>query len=320
MTNSAVRTERERRVKATESVRGLVEAPTIEQTAARILRELVDDAARSLKRVNDGKVGEKRVHKLRGTLRKLEIMTGALGCGFESKTVERLAKSVKRQRKTAGGVRDMDVAAALVKMICAGAGGDAAAWEESVVATFMKRRERAMKKLVALSEKEFGKLAADLQSVLDASAGRRAMLPARSAFVVALARESTAMRDAVRAGLDTPELLHELRLNLKEARTIMELAGDVMGDDAARIAETAKNLSDVLGEVNDLATLVELLGSLEEKGSKKSREAAKRLRAIVMAAHASGHERGVSLAMREVPDLIGSIRMIAFGEAETLRG
>src|SRR5688500_10858055 len=106
---TGVRTERERRVKATGSVRRS-SGPTIAQAASRHLRPLVEDAERSLIKVRDGKGSEKRVHKLRGTLRKLEIVIGALGCGFDPRPVEKLFKAVRRVRKSAGDVRDMDVA------------------------------------------------------------------------------------------------------------------------------------------------------------------------------------------------------------------
>ncbi len=129
----------------------------------------------------------------------------------------------------------------------------------------------------------------------------RALLPVRTAAVAALAREGEAMRDAVNAGLGTPELLHELRLNLKEARTILESLGATIGPGAQSLAERARVLSDTLGEINDLATLGELLSDLESKGAKKHRASAGVVGKLVRAAHASGHETGVKLARREVP-------------------
>jgi CHAD domain-containing protein len=310
---TGVQTERERRVKATGSVRRS-SGPTIAQAASRHLRPLVEDAERSLEKVRDGKGSEKRVHKLRGTLRKLEIMIGALGCGFDPRPVEKLFKAVRRVRKAAGDVRDMDVAMGVVRMVCGAGGEEAVRNGEVVVDVLGRRREKSFKRLEAWSTKESGGLSVAFTEMRGARAGRRSRLPARCAGVLALARESTAMSDAVRAGLGTPELLHELRLNLKEARTILEALGTVIGPGADLLAERARSLSDTLGEINDLATLAEMLAALAVKGGKKQRASAAFVGELARAAHAAGHDAGVKLARREVPQLVHGVRGLIFGE------
>ncbi len=309
---TVVRTERERRVKAKRTVRRS-SGPTIAQAAARQLRPLVEDAERALAKVGKGKGSEDRVHKLRGTLRKLEVLIGALGCGFDGRVVAKLMKAVRRARKSAGDVRDMDVAVDVVRMVCAKAGQAELAGEE-IVAVLQRRREKAFKRLAAMSGKQAGELRNGLAGVLGAPAGRRARLPARCAAVVALAREGATMNDAVRAGLGTPEPLHELRLNLKEARTILDSLGGAIGPGAGTLADRARSLSDTLGEINDLATLAELLGVLAIKGSKKHRASAALVGELANAAHTAGHEAGVRLARREVPLLVRDVRALIFGE------
>jgi CHAD domain-containing protein len=314
MAKTPARTESERLVKAPGTVRRS-SGPTIAQAASRTLRPLVEDAERSLAKASDGKAGEKRVHKLRSALRKLEALVGALGCGFERELADRMLKAVKRARRSAGDVRDMDVAMGVVRRIGDGAALDGAAdAAEEVIALLQVRRDRAMKRLGARSKKCKGELRAMLEQVLGAPAERRAELPSRCGAVIALAREATAMRDAVAAGLGTPELLHELRLNLKESRTILEAMGRALGGGVDPLVERARALSDTFGEVNDLATLGELLRAMEGKAGKKRIESLRLVGERVRAAHARGHAASVRLARLEVPRLVAGIFEAAYGE------
>jgi CHAD domain-containing protein len=299
------RPKRERRAKTLGAGRR-ASPPTIAQAAARALTLLVRQVERSFIKINNGKTSESRVHKLRGALRKLEIMIGALACGFESRPAEKFLKLVKRARKTAGRVRDLDVAADVVRRVCSAGTADLQRAGAEVTAMLAPRRAAAFRSLASLSADQTVSLGARLSDLLKARAGRRARLPARCAAVVALAREATSMRDAIRAGLGTPELLHEVRLN------ILETLGQALGPNAEILADRARTLSDLLGQVNDLATLAELLAELEKKGSKKHREALQLVLAEVRAAHEKGHAAGVRRAAREAPALVRAIRSLIF--------
>jgi CHAD domain-containing protein len=305
------RTESKRRAKAPGSVRRSRLNATIALAAARSLTAFAEDAERAMAKIVAGRGAEKRVHELRGALRKMEILIGALGCGFGAEQAARLERVVRRMRKGAGDVRDADVAIAAVNELCTARAEPA---REEVVGVLGIRRKRALHALERLSRKESGVVRVRLEEMLENPAGRRASLPARCAAAVALAREAEAMRDAVDAGLRTPERLHQLRLNLKEARTILELVGDVLGGDAAGLAARARVLSDQLGEVNDLAILGELLGTLETKASGSRRRSLRGVASLVRAAHRARHESGARRAARDVPRLVRDIRGLIFGE------
>lgn len=281
---------------------------TIVAAARRVMAPLADEAARELARLGTSTQGVKRVHAARSVLRRLEVMIGVLGCGFEHRAVERARKAVRRARRAAGKVRDLDVATELVtRMMSDGPSREAAAELVS------KPRRRAFKKLKEQSPAFAEEITAKVRAMLDAPAGPRAGLDAACAVRLALARGCEAMRDAAAAGMATPELLHGVRLKLKEARSTLELLGGPIGAGRA-LAARAKALSDVLGEVNDLATLVELLDAAASKHAKR-RAALDPIRRAARTAHASAHAAGVGRGLRETPGLVRSIRRAAFGAA-----
>jgi CHAD domain-containing protein len=280
------------------------------RAASRAWLPLVRDAERLLERFSAGRGGENRVHRLRGALRKLEILIGCVGCGFDDAPVERFRKAVRRARKSAGAVRDMDVAIGLVRQVCAGA--DTIAAGDGVVGILQSRRDRALKQLGALGTRSRGAIAEACRATLNVPVPSRAALPARCAATLALARAGEAMREAVAAGLGTPELLHELRLNLKDARTVLEALGEDFGTAADGLAERARALSDLLGEVNDYATLADLLGALAPKAGQKREASVRAVMDLVRVAHAKGHDRAVRRAQREVPTLVRDIRAVIF--------
>lgn len=312
MPNSIARTERERPAKASGSVRRSSEE-TIARAAARSLRPLVDDAERSLAKVGEGKATEKRVHNLRGTLRKAEILLGTLGCGFDPAVAARLTKGVRRLRKAGGEVRDMDVAMEVVRAVSAGGDDASRRAGEEVIGILAARRARALKRFVPLCAKHGGTLRVGLKEMLRARVRGRARLRAGCAAAIALAREGEAMQEAVRTGLVTPGPLHELRLSLKEVRTILEAMGPVMGAGAGGLAERARRLADALGRVNDLVTLGELLGELLVKGRRATHGSVNEVARLVRSAHAAQHKAAARRATREVPRLVREIRALAFG-------
>jgi CHAD domain-containing protein len=305
MSQQAKRKKRRPRAQASRTARGGRDE-TIAGASRRVMTALADEAALELENFAKAGRGVKRVHAARSVLRRLEGMIGVLGCGFEGRAVERARKAVRRARQAAGEVRDLDVAAALLKGLKTD-GASLAAAEDFV----SSRRRRAFKELSAQGRAYADAIRARVRAMLDVPAGRRADLPAACAVRLALARGCEAMRDAADAGMGTPELLHGVRLNLKAARSTLELLGGSIGARAS-LATRARSLADALGEVNDLATLVELLDGGASRHVKRraalgpAREAARR-------AHAAAHAEGVRRGLREAPGLARAIRRAAFG-------
>lgn len=310
------RTEGERRVKAAESVRRSTRA--VAHAADEVLSTLIADASASLAKLGDDRGGERRVHKLRATLRRLEIAVGVVGCGFEERWARKLEKTVRRARKRAGEVRDLDVAIVVIRQLATEHSDDAAFIEAAadVESTLDRRRIRALKKLRAFSRDSIGDLEARLSGLLDAPADARSRLPVRCPVVAALAYESEVIRDAAQSGLTTVERLHDLRLNLKKVRTVLELFGPVLttgaADRSSTIAERTKKLSDSLGAVNDLASLAELVTTLQPKRPSTRRDHFAAVADVVSAAHDKAHKAAVRVARDEAVRLVDDLRRVIF--------
>lgn len=310
MSKATAQIRSERPVKETESVR-TDDSSTIALVASRTLGALASSAEQALGKIDSDDVKPERIHKLRSHLRRFEVVLSVVAPGFEPEHADNLNKLVRRLRKGVGNVRDADVVMELLRKWAAGGGDEMLAAAATVQRVLNVERQRTAKRAVKLADRQSGALRKALKAMLRRPAGLRARLPAWTAVNITLARETSGMLEAVATGLSTPESLHELRLHLKEARTILELLRDTLPEGAAALTDCARNFADHLGEVNDAAVLAQKLRAMRDHEKKPARlDAIALILGVVEKEHARFHERAAAYACRQGPALARAIRKL----------
>jgi CHAD domain-containing protein len=196
--------------------------------------------------------------------------------------VERFLKEVRRTRRAAGRVRDVDVAERLLAQISEGAMIDDPAAASSALKRDRRRAARALRRLAGARGTE---LTDRLGMMLATPAGMRVQFPAAMAYAKTLGASASVLEAARGKGAWSPEELHKIRLSLKAARAVLGCAGG-----SVRLVERMERLSDQLGRVNDLVTLAGMLREMGEERSEAGR--------AVRRAHVSAHRAAVASTRR----------------------
>lgn len=237
--------------------------------ARRVVRAGMKRLARAI-----GACGEEasaaRVHELRVAARRAGSTLRALGPCLESRGAERARRLVRDVRRAAGLLRDTDVHAALFAAL--DERGSASARQGQALGPVQGHvhgieeilrwlgRDRALAQqrlreaLVIATPERVRELGNELvpggageaaRSIAEVSRDRMAGMAARA-------------RAAAAADLRELGALHELRLSIKDLRYGVELLGAALGDDVrSKVFPRLVEAQQRLGEVNDLATLVE---------------------------------------------------------------
>jgi CHAD domain-containing protein len=193
--------------------------------------------------------GREDVHRLRTTVRRLEVQLGG-------EIPEKVSKSLKALRKNAGKVRDIDVHLGLLKT--------------PLLTTASSRRDaepETRKKLSKILKSERDRQVGLLRDVLaEASPRLRAKLPALAEHAAhgpvteqEAHRRSLQARDRflqwTRRIPDDSEHLHQLRIHSKKLRYSLEPLEEHR--ECAELAEKLKQVQDAIGSWHDWATLEE---------------------------------------------------------------
>lgn len=185
------------------------------------------------------------VHQIRTTARRLEALLREV-CP-DDEPAQRLAKPLRKLRKRAGRVRDVDVQLATLRHLHLGRN--------------LLHRRRLQDRLEELRARHAGKLVASLDAKALAKLGRRI-----TAAAPAL-RRSNVIFDPVRLALDrfaalarasggiNRDTLHDFRTGAKRIRYIAEMAGT--GAEAEQVVQALKRIQDAAGQWHDLSLLVE---------------------------------------------------------------
>ncbi|MGB9106216.1 MAG: CHAD domain-containing protein [Terriglobales bacterium] len=203
-----------------------------------------------------------RVHLIRTTARRLEALPETLGSGADGKE-RKLRKRLKRLRRKAGGVRDIDVQIAALRKLKIGREQERKARLMQALNEKRSQREQGLAK--ALADKNVQKVRKALQRW---SAGISSTTKPEPAASAAVAREDDAVAAALRmfASLArqvrtlTPENLHAYRTRCKRIRYVAEMAGNV--SEAKRIVNQLKRMQDAAGDWHDWQTLTQTAESL----------------------------------------------------------
>ncbi len=203
-----------------------------------------------------------RVHLIRTTARRLEALLETLGSGADRKECK-LRKRLKRLRRKAGGVRDIDVQIAALRKLKIGREQERKARLMQALSEQRSQREQGLAK--ALADKNVQKVRKALHRW---SAGVSATAKPEPAASAAGAREDDAVAAPLRMISSlarqvrtlTPENLHAYRTRCKRIRYVAEMAGKV--PEAKRIVGQLKRMQDAAGDWHDWQTLTQTAESL----------------------------------------------------------
>lgn len=213
---------------------------------------------------HSGTATAERVHHVRTTARRLEAVLQV--CYPEpTSRVSKLMRQLKKIRKAAGSVRDIDVQTAALRTLKIGREGERksrllghlADARASAAAGFQEAvRSAVSKKLIKRLNRTAEELA---QAAAIPKAGEAVPAPIWLGFDAV----STSLRMFARATRATktltPENLHGYRTRCKRIRYVTEMAGNTA--DAKRVARTLKRMQDAVGDWHDWVTLT---GTAEE--------------------------------------------------------
>ena len=183
------------------------------------------------------------VHQLRTTIRRVETRLPV------EKQTAKLHKALKRLRRRAGRVRDVDVQITALSKLRFDEGSSA---RQSVLRGLQKQRIRQQKKLASLITDELN----------DKLPGRmtraRGVFPsvsttADAARPIAVQRATDEFLELVAKAELTEEHLHAFRVNCKRIRYALEPYEDEVG--AEEVLRLLKTIQDAIGEWHDWVTL-----------------------------------------------------------------
>jgi len=212
--------------------------------------------AKASQRANKGVV-----HRLRTTVRRLEVQFGT--------PPPRIAKSLKKLRKKAGQVRDIDVHLDLLEPPLLPARGRRASdspetrYQEKLQDMLQKQRKRKSSALRTLVKDSTPLLETQLPTLVEKCSERNVTLEESRQ------QASRARRQFVRWTRKIPDdaqRLHQLRINAKKLRYAMEPLQNC--EEAVVLAEKFKQVQDTIGQWHDWATLAEIAEEcFDSKGS-----------------------------------------------------
>jgi CHAD domain-containing protein len=219
------------------------------------------------------------LHDFRVSVRRTRSALAQLKKVFSPEASERFRAEFKWLGSVTGPLRDLDVY--LLKMdeyrasLPSDAAGDLAPLDE-----FLRRHRRTERRrlLAALRSRRYRRLVDDWRTFLDGDIAGDPPSPQahRSVLEVASDRIWRAYRrirrDGRKTGADTPaEVLHDLRIDCKKLRYLMEFFHDLYDEDEiAPLLKALKRLQDNLGDFNDLdvqqRTLQQFAHQMEDEG------------------------------------------------------
>jgi CHAD domain-containing protein len=221
------------------------------------VQKALRDLGKSVKSLS-GDPLPKEVHKLRTSARRVEAITGALPPGKKAK---RLVKSIEPLRKTAGGVRDMDVLTANVHKLSQSVPADSLSRlvehlesSRTEEAGELQRELQRERKVLRLNLKQYAEMVQETWP--DSDFGNSAAAHSRNdrhrnaenATVKHLARELGEFP------VLTGGNIHKFRLKVKELRYILQLDA---GADPELVAELG-NVQRRIGDWHDWEQLAEM--------------------------------------------------------------
>lgn len=224
------------------------------------------------------------VHKMRVATRRLRSVLELFVRYIETTPYKNVNKRLRKTAKQLGNVRDLDVFMETVhRYVETELDGDDTALLP-MLNELNKPYQKARKRLLHwLDDDKFDAFVQGFITTLQAD--DLEMVPELTGYTVGhtLPRlvytylEYVRMHDALLGDADL-EMLHELRLDAKRLRYVLEFFDDVMGPEVKTVIDATKGLQDYLGALNDYRVANELAKDLQDELKGDARSAVKAFR------------------------------------------
>lgn len=250
-------------------------APSLEQHLRAILEKRLGQLAEAMDHALRAQ-GVEAVHDLRVASRRLRAFGVTFHELLPEKTRERLEKKLKRVTRAVGPLRDLDVQ---LELVAGRVGGASSELDRAALEHLLEHLEVQRKQGLRRAERRLGKVDLDAISrqVWRASKAVDAQLGERDAEEVVRSVLAGLVDDAASqapsGGVEDPERLHLLRIDVKELRYALELFEPLLGTRFEALHARATTLQELLGGYHDLVVLAELVGERSAKLRERKREA-----------------------------------------------
>jgi CHAD domain-containing protein len=222
---------------------------------ARVLHRRV----RALQRRLPGAAGgdPRGVHQTRVASRRLRETVPVVAAGLPGGKADKARRTVRRLTRALGGVRELDVALALLDEPRVAAAASREAVERVRAHLGRVRDARHERMLARLGRMDVDKLTRRLVALDEARAAGRDRRAWRAALAARLTGRAARLRDTVaRAGaIYLPDRLHDVRIAAKKLRYALELAEETGVASARSDLRGLERVQDVLGRMHDLEVL-----------------------------------------------------------------
>lgn len=227
------------------------------------------------------------VHQVRVALRRMRSIFDVFGQYFSKHYYADIYPGLRKTAKRLGKVRDLDVFLLKTQSyIDAELDGDASSLEEMIA--YIQEQQRVAQKALHkwLKQEKYDRFIQDFYDLLSkpGKGGRKKYRKLQTPplayqvnhVVPRLIYEQMEVIWAYEPFLATAEVatLHELRIEFKRLRYLLEFFSDVMGDDIKIVIKATRKMQNYLGDLNDADVAITLLKSLRhdfanQKGIKK---------------------------------------------------
>ena len=246
----------------------------LEQHVRSLLEKRLGQLAESMQHARRAQ-GVDAVHDLRVASRRLRAFGVTFRELIPKKRLARLEKRLKRVTRAVGALRDLDVQLELVsgRLEAASSELDRAALEHLLEQLDVQREQGLRRAERRLAKVELDAISRQVQRASKAALAR---LAERSAEEYALSVLGGLVADAADQlppdGVEDPERLHRLRIDVKELRYALELFEPLLGSKFEALYARATTLQELLGGHHDLVVLTQLVGERSAQLRKAKRD------------------------------------------------
>ena len=258
-----------------------VEPSTTRSSLADHLGKLVEKRLDQLSRNRNFKTADdpvEAVHDLRVASRRLRAFVDVFRPLLDTDVYESTEKPLRRITRAARSLRDLDIHEKLLVDQIDKAASDA---ERAALEHLLEALELGRTRAERRAEKRVGKVDfSELQVSVSAALGETvARLPHDPEGTAALAGkliepliEQAARDRPADDGLEYPDEMHQLRIDLKKLRYGLELFEPTFGNRYSELYECVEKLQDLLGRHHDLVVLCDVVERQAEKLRRKDRQ------------------------------------------------
>jgi CHAD domain-containing protein len=248
------------------------------------------------------------VHDLRVSIRRFNQALGVFKASFPGRESRRIRRRAKKLMVLAGVVRNCDIALKLLSKFRDAESADLRAKLQR------QRKETARVLIAALDRRVDRKFSIKWRTTLESA------LTSGSAATAAIAISETAGQilprmaedfvergNAVSQAKASPQKLHGFRIASKKFRYTLEIFAPLYGNALSGWLESIKRIQTLLGDINDCATVVQMLGDYKSAGAAaawlKKRQRRKTEEFVRCWTEEFGDGPGVQSRMDSLPDV-----------------